>query len=252
MYSVDCEKKDWKAIGRSYAIDSDGTLWSINTTGKTEVDPAPGAGINWFNKGLSNNQNNLYQVDDSTDWDQIIDGPDDTELFLKTDGSLYTINNRIGLDILLGGGLSNGKGLFPIQKPLSYHSLQPSGYNITINTVEPYDDCSVKVAYSSSNIILAVGDSVATVGDGMYVGKVLSDSEFLTDRYFFTNNYIHPLSGITFSVRKRITGSNLINNFWQQYSDATFYNYDFGQEQQRFTNFYDSQGVVAKREYLLE
>lgn len=180
---VVCEKNDWKSVGQSYAIDSDGTLWSFVGSGL--------AGVNAYNKGLPC-KDNYCQVSDDTDWEEVVHGPSlvDTigippvnELFLKNNGELYTLNNRIGLDIQ-NGGLSNN----PITVPVPYKefSFYPYAYNINNNTffpgrsglsiditsIEAYDIvfpdreglCFNKIKYSSQSH-LEKGDKIAIVWD---------------------------------------------------------------------------------------
>lgn len=158
---LECEKKDWKSIGNYYAIDSDGTLWSLTGEGM--------AGVNAFNKGLPK-LGNYCQVDDSTDWSEIIQGRATQdlvsdkeqchELFLKNDGSLYTLNSKKGLDILNDSFLGNKDNSIPRNNYLNINSfpiaydeystaaidnidrlrIVPSGIiDISINRAEAYD-----------------------------------------------------------------------------------------------------------------
>lgn len=173
---LECEKKDWKSIGNYCAIDQDGSLWSIAGTGI--------AGINYLNKGLPYRQN-YCQIDNGSDWDIVIPG-NSQDLFLKTDGTLYTLNNRIGLNIE-NAFLNNGTDDFSKEYPRQYTDyddynasrslyskfILPDSaiFDVVISKIEAYDTvfgntndntglCYNKITYSCNYGALEPGDRI--------------------------------------------------------------------------------------------
>lgn len=262
---VECEKNDWKSIGNFYAIDADGSLWSIAGTGI--------AGVNYFNKGLPY-KDNYCQVDDSTDWTEIIPGhypsgllyESPNELFLKGD-TVYTLNTRNGLDIQ-NGSLTDGRASFPIPyknfyfynssrfgSPFDHPLLLPVSIlssGIKITKAEAYDTifgsgtdnnslCYNKITYIS-DFKLAVGDLLDLDWD------IVSDSGYPSGLNFPYVNYSlvkvdHIISNTEFLTTTLMTLSELndfskcrvwirglnfetkVRDFVKSYSDAEFAEY---------------------------
>jgi len=232
---LECEKKDWKSIGNYYAIDVDGTLWSLRGEGNAQQY----AGVNAFNKGLPK-FGKYCQVDDSTDWSEIIQG--EPELFLKNDGSLYTINSRKGLDINGSSFLRTGRS-FPIEHSprFSFNYQAP----VTINNIEIYDTsftppgnqglCYSKIKYSS-NYKLKSGDTIrGTYPNPGYsqsgiidieVHYKISDNEFLTTSNLAFLNEV-TTSGFPPGTTFQTSSLNLDENVSSFISSSDFESYNF-------------------------
>lgn len=243
---VECETKDWKSIGNFYAIDNNGSLWSIAGTGI--------AGVNYFNKGLPY-KDNLCQIDDGNDWDQIVGD----NLFLKNNGELYTINSRLGLDIQRGfAGLNYSDYSIGGSRPFPAGNTAPAygdayvenllympGFSvplqgvqnrpqipINVSKVENLDgaidsnfglSCIKKITYSS-NYTLQKGDSISYNDGGGYertvtVHHVISNTEFVT-------TFGVPLASGSFSgLLGSINFTNQLTEYLRSFSSASFADY---------------------------
>lgn len=154
----------WYSIGNYLAVNMDGTLWSL--IGKM--------GVGYHNRNLPN-FDNYCQIDDSTDWEKIISGPT-YDLVLKKDGSVWTINNRMGVDILQGAlpGIMD----FPISSNrFGNNKLTDTGgivLNIgTINKIiQSYNDREGNYNLFTEIYWTPIDDTVYTpvVGDEYYAG----------------------------------------------------------------------------------
>lgn len=178
--AVDCQY-DWKSIGNRYAIAKDGTLWCL--VGLT--------GVGYFSDKLPY-KDKVCQVSSDTDWKKVFplsiydiaSNPTDSkiDLFLKEDGSLWTFNNLIGINILESN--PNRDTAFPINNNEDKYGI--NNFIGTINTIEPLPwgtsrdgNCVYKIEIENlSDYTLKVGDELVNGGT---IVKEISDSEYLTN-----------------------------------------------------------------------
>lgn len=231
--AVQCQY-EWKSIGNQFAIDQDGKLWSL--VGLT--------GVGYFNEKLPF-KNNFCQVSPDTDWKEIIKVHSENlglvDFFKKNDDSLWTFNNRHGINIIESN--PNRSQAFPIENEENLFFLEyPIDNEIgTIETIETLQSgysktgqCPLKITISSSSSYIPdVGDFIITdqyQGIRTRVVKKLSDSEFLIykpENFDFFSLSGEPLHLIAINTKR------YINEYLKQFTSKNLPEYTFLAEKAR-------------------